>query len=109
MIRCEDDGQWREDSDRDRERGPEMAPFRGGPGGGGVVGGGERDFRRFVLIHLKCFYLLVCLLRGRHCNVLLCFLPHLLTRFDDNRDKEWRDDRRRFDERDFRDDRDPKR
>ncbi|KAH9281101.1 Tetratricopeptide repeat protein 14 [Echinococcus granulosus] len=78
VIRCEDEGQWREDSERERGGGEMgMGQPRGRPRGGGVGGGGgERDYRRY----------------------------------DDNRERDWRDDRRRYDsERDFRDDRDPKR
>ncbi|VDM27661.1 unnamed protein product [Hydatigera taeniaeformis] len=48
VIRCEDEGQWREDSERERAGG-EMGQLRGRPRGGvvGGGGGGERDYRRF--------------------------------------------------------------
>lgn len=57
MIRCEDEGQWREDSERERGGG-DLGQPRGRPRGGGGGGGGERDYRRLVVpIPSKLLYL----------------------------------------------------
>lgn len=66
MIRCEDENRWREDSDRggDRDRERDMPQPSRGRGRGGL-GGGDREYRRFVTLHLSqigyIFFIVNCI------------------------------------------------